>query len=182
MTLFDSRKEKLISELKDKEYRDAFVSEHIATGIPFQIKALREQREWSQREFGKKAGMHQERISVLEDPNYAKFSIATLKKLASAFNVGLVVRFVPISELVEWELNLSSESLKVLSFNDEPYFKEKVKSKDIYMLSNLQKQLSQSFACTNVSDINLWRKKREESHFAKLFETGQPQQIGGARP
>jgi len=125
MTLFDERKEKLINELRDKEYRDAFTSEHIASGIPFQIKALRDQREWSQKELGKKATMLQERISVLEDPNYAKFNINTLKKIASAFDVGLVVRFVPFSELAEWELNLSSDSLKVPSFNEERYFQEK---------------------------------------------------------
>jgi len=124
MTLFDERKEKLINELRDKEYRDAFVSEHIASGIPFQIKALRDQRDWSQKELGKKANMLQERISVLEDPNYAKFNINTLKKIASAFDVGLVVRFVPFGELAEWELNLSSDSLEVPSFDEEKYFQE----------------------------------------------------------
>jgi hypothetical protein len=40
------------------------------------------------------------------------------------FDVGLVIRFVPISQLVEWELNLSNDSLSVPSFGDEPYFKE----------------------------------------------------------
>ncbi len=125
MTLFDRRKEKLIIKLKDKEYRDAFVSEHIATGVPFQIKALREQRGLSQKDLGKEAKMLQERISVLEDPNYAKFTISTLKKIASAFDIGLVVRFVPFGELAEWELNLSSDSLKVHSFDEDKFFQEK---------------------------------------------------------
>jgi len=124
MTLFDRKKEKLINELKNKDYRDAFVSEHITTGVPFQIKALREQRDWSQKELGKQAKMLQERISVLEDPDYGKFNINTLKKIASAFDIGLVVRFVPFSELAEWELNLSSKSLQVPSFNEDKYFQE----------------------------------------------------------
>lgn len=61
----------------------------------------------------------------MEDPNYSKFALATLKQLASTFDIGLVVRFVPISDLVKWELNLSSDSLKVLSFDEESYFQEK---------------------------------------------------------
>ncbi len=129
MTTYNRRKKELISELKDKEYRDAFVSEHIDTGIPFQILALRNQRGWSQIKLGenvdKDKPMKQEQISRLEDPNYSKFSLSTLKRLASAFQVGLMVRFVPISDLVEWELGLTSDSLKAVSFDEDDYFEEK---------------------------------------------------------
>jgi transcriptional regulator with XRE-family HTH domain len=117
------RREKLIAQLKDKRYRDAFVAEHIATGIPFQIRALRKQKEWKQRELADHAGMLQERISVAENPNYAKFNIQTLKKIASAFDVALIVRFVPFSELLRWELNISSETLAPASFDEDQYFK-----------------------------------------------------------
>jgi Helix-turn-helix. len=127
MTTYDRRKKKLINELKDKEYRDAFVSEHIDTGIPFQIKAIREQRGWTQKQLGKNVhdAMKQEQISRLEDANYSKFSLATLKRLASAFDVGLMVKFVSISDLVKWELGLTSESLKAVSFDEDSYFEDK---------------------------------------------------------
>lgn len=118
------RKEKLINKLKDKEYRDAFVSALITNSIPFQIKALREQKTWSQKELGDLANMAQESISRLEDPNYGKLNLNTLKRLAAAFDVGLMVRFVPFSDLVEWDINLSNESLKVASFTEEVYFQE----------------------------------------------------------
>lgn len=185
MTLFDKRKEKLIARLKNKEYRDAFVSEHIATGIPFQIRALREQeeRKWSQQELGKRAGMLQERISVLEDPDYGKFTIVTLKKLASAFDIGIVVRFVPISELVEWDLNLSSESLKVLSFKDEPYFKEKKAEAGLEIKSNIQGGLKQNYGI-GIPDLSEWRRKKAESAISNLLISGQPSKetkTGGAR-
>ncbi|MFZ3136669.1 MAG: helix-turn-helix transcriptional regulator [Thermodesulfovibrionales bacterium] len=120
------RREKLISKLKDKEYRDAFVSALITSGIPFQIKALREQRTCTQKELGKLADMAQESISRLEDPNYGKLNLNTLKRLAAAFDIGLMVRFVPFSELVEWDINLSNKSLEVTSFNEEVYFKEQL--------------------------------------------------------
>ena len=120
----NKRKKRLLEDLKDKRQRDAFVSAHINTGIPFQIRALRDQRRWSQKELGEYTlkKMTQEVISRLEDPNYSKFTLTTLKRLASAFDVALMVRFVPFSELVEWEMNLSPESLEVLSFNQESYF------------------------------------------------------------
>jgi len=118
------RKEKLISKLKNKEYRDAFLAELITTGIPFQIKILREQRNWTQKELGDRVNMAQETISRLEDPNYGKLNLNTLKRLTSAFDVGLMVRFVPFSELVNWEINLSLESLEVSSFDEESYFKD----------------------------------------------------------
>lgn len=128
--------DKIKAELEIKEYRDAFVSEHINTGIPFQIKALRKQRGWTQEELAERVGMKQERISALENPNYSKFTIATLKKIASAFDVALIVRFAPLSELVQWELNLSQEKLEALSFNEDPYFKETTQKE--YNIAHLQ--------------------------------------------
>ena len=118
------RKNKLISKLKNKEYRDAFLAELINTGIPFQIKALREQRNLTQKQLGDQTDMAQESISRLEDPNYGELNLKTLKRLASAFDVGLVVRYVPFSELVSWDINLSPESLGVLSFEQESYFQD----------------------------------------------------------
>ncbi len=78
-----NRKEKLISKLKNKEYRDAYIAELITTGIPFQIKALREQRNLTQKQLGDQIKMAQESISRLEDPNYGKLNLKTLKRLSS---------------------------------------------------------------------------------------------------
>jgi transcriptional regulator with XRE-family HTH domain len=116
--------DKFISELTNKEYRDAFVSAHIDTGIPLQIRALRKREGWTQKELAELIGMKQERISALENPNYSKFTITTLKKIASAFNVALIVRFAPMSELVKWEFSLSPENMEPVSFEKDPYFKK----------------------------------------------------------
>lgn len=117
------RKEKLMALLKDKRYRDAFVSEYIDAGISFQIRALRKREGWTQKKLSELTGMKQERISVTENPNYSRFNIKTLKRIASAFEVAFIGRFVPISELVDWEINLSSEKLAPVSFEKDPYFK-----------------------------------------------------------
>lgn len=119
-------REALKKRLMNKKNREAFVSACVDQTIPFQIKALRlaEERNWTQKELALRTGMKQERISVCENPNYGRFSLQTLKQLAAAFDVALIIRFAPFSELVEWESNLSPESLEVKNFDKEDYFKE----------------------------------------------------------
>lgn len=102
--------------LADKEYRDSFVASNIANTVASQINALREQRGWTQKDLAKRAGMAQSRISSLEDPNLENFEIVTLKRLASAFDVAVVVRFVPFSELASWTAELSENKLLAPDF------------------------------------------------------------------
>ena len=70
------------------------------------------------------AEMAQPRISVMEDANYARFSLNTLKRLASAFDCGLIVRFAPFSELVTNFENLAPQSLEAVPFNKDKFFQE----------------------------------------------------------
>jgi transcriptional regulator with XRE-family HTH domain len=103
----NSKVKAIWKKLRNKEYRDSFVASQISNTIAAQIFSLREARGWKQAEVAARAGMKQSRISDLEDPNYENYQTRTLVKLASAFDVGLVVRFVPFSELVKWSANLS---------------------------------------------------------------------------
>lgn len=117
-------RKQIVGKLSDKEYRDIFVSEQINTGLAFQIRAMREQRGWTQSKLGKEARMAQSRISIMEDANYSRFNLNTLKRVASAFDVALVVRFEPFSKLVDNFVNLDSSSLKVASFKDDTFSAE----------------------------------------------------------
>lgn len=108
-----------IESLSDKEYRDIYVSEAISSGIAFQIREMRKQRAWNQAELGQKAEMAQESISKLENPDYGKFTLSTLKRLASAFDVALIVRFAPFSQLVDWATDLGPEDLAVPAFEND---------------------------------------------------------------
>jgi transcriptional regulator with XRE-family HTH domain len=142
---------RLITELKNKEYRDAFVSAHIDTGIPFQVRALREHRGLTQKELAERAGMKQERISAIENPNYKNaFTLSTLKRLASAFDIALIVRFAPISQLVDWELKLSPESLQAVSFNEDHYFRvmEEAAQQECNTASSQPESLISSFVAS----------------------------------
>lgn len=150
-------KEELLKYLKDKEYRDAFVSSHIDNGIPFQIKTMRDNRKMTQEELGELAEMKQAAISRLENPNYGSFTLKTLKGIASAFDVALIVRFIPFSDLVKWDLDLSSETLNVLSFNEDPYFKgQPQKISNLSLISSQQSAQSESV-------LNLCSKKTKRN-------------------
>ena len=107
------------NKLANKEYRDSFVASNIANTVSSQIFTLRDQRGWTQKELAHRAGMGQSRIPALEDPNLENFEIGTLKRIASAFDVALVVRFVPFSDLVNWTAELSEEKLQVVEFAND---------------------------------------------------------------
>lgn len=118
---------KLLEKLKDKKYRDLFVSGQIKTGIPFQIRTMRDREVWTQEELGKRVGLPQSAIARLENPDTAHSpNIKTLLKMASAFDVALIVRFAPFTELAHWVegvpyevKGLSPKTLAPLSFAED---------------------------------------------------------------
>ena len=110
-----NRKElsRLLTEIEDKEYRRGLVEGHAKDTIAFQLKQLRKALNWEQRDVAKELGNPklQPMISRYENPDYGKYSITTLLELAAVFDVALVVRFAPFSELVEWDLSSSPKTL-----------------------------------------------------------------------
>jgi transcriptional regulator with XRE-family HTH domain len=112
-------KEVLLEKLTDPTYREAFISEEIDTGIPMQIRAMREKRGWNQKYIAEKMDTKQPRFSLMEKPGYGNFSLNTLKRLASIFNVGLIVSFVPFSEMIDFVEGFSRKRLEIPSFGDE---------------------------------------------------------------
>lgn len=68
----------------------------------------------------------QETLSQWENPNYGNYTLRTLKKLAAAFDVGLLVRFVPFSELIHWTVRIKPERLAPPSFTQELAAREMV--------------------------------------------------------
>jgi transcriptional regulator with XRE-family HTH domain len=117
-----SVREQLAEKFETKEYRDAFVAEQIFSRLPLKIRCLREGQELTQRQLGDLAGMAQTWVSKLEDPNYGKLTISTLLKLASAFDVGLEVDFVPFSTILDNSLHLSADSFVVPAFAHDAGF------------------------------------------------------------
>ena len=114
-----SRTATLKKLLRRKAYRDAYAGEHVKTSLPIQIRMLREQRDWTQGHLAQEAGTTQTVISRLEDPNYGNLSINSLLKLAAAFDIGLLVKFIPFSRLLREFEDVSPKSLAASSFEAE---------------------------------------------------------------
>lgn len=111
---------------RGKEARKRFIESHINKGLAFQLRATRDKLGWSQERLAEEVGMNQNAISRLESPDYGKPTLTTLKRLAAALDVGLVVRFVPLSEMVDWVsgtprtiYGLNADALAVPSFDKE---------------------------------------------------------------
>lgn len=77
-----------------------------------QIRLLREQRGWSQSELARRCGMKQSRISVLEDVNHERWSVTTLRRLARAFDVSLLVRFEDFTTMQRRSQRFTVDSLR----------------------------------------------------------------------
>jgi hypothetical protein len=65
-------------------------------------------------------------ISRIESEDYGKQTITSLKRIAEAFDVALVVRFVPFGQYIDWlsgtpflDEGIRPEALAVPSFEDE---------------------------------------------------------------
>jgi transcriptional regulator with XRE-family HTH domain len=117
----------LISRLRRSNVaRQQFVESTLTKALAHQIRATRDRLGWSQERLAEEVKMNQNAISRLESSEYGKPTITTLKRLAAALDVGLVVRFVPFSEMVDWVSGtprtidgLNTSALAVANFDTE---------------------------------------------------------------
>jgi transcriptional regulator with XRE-family HTH domain len=111
----------LLDELENLEYRRAFVEAHSKDTVAFQIRQLRIANDWEQRDLAQKLGNPklQPMVSRYENPDYGRYSITTLLELAEVFDVALVVRFAPYSELVEWDWKSNASTLAPPSYSKD---------------------------------------------------------------
>lgn len=112
-------RDRLVKEFADKEYRHGYADDFLNTAIAAQIKALRDQRGWTQAQLAERAEMRQSRISAMEDINYTSWSVRTLARLAEAFDVALTVCFKSFTERLADIDQFSPSALAVPSYMDD---------------------------------------------------------------
>lgn len=118
-------RERLIDRFRERRYREQYLEGFLNTRIAAQIKMLREARKLSQAGLAKRIGTTQPGISALENVDYASWSLRTLKKLAKAFDVALIVKFESFGKALDDITGFSPESLVVPSFAKDPVFHSK---------------------------------------------------------
>jgi transcriptional regulator with XRE-family HTH domain len=126
---------KLYERLLRKPYRDAYVAEHVQTGISYQSRALRAQRGWAQKRLADVMGKPQSVVSRLENPDYGKLSVSTLLEVAAAYDVALVIQFVSFPEFLRRTRDVSPESMYAESFDEKQLRPLTAGNIDLYKLS-----------------------------------------------
>lgn len=105
--------ERLVGEFADKDYAHAYMESHAVSRLAAQIHALRKQHGWSQQQLAERAGIAQERISKIESADFTSITLATLHKLARAFDVDVRVAFESFSQGILDVVNLTPKALEV---------------------------------------------------------------------
>lgn len=113
---------RLLERFKDFEYRHTYVDSFLDSYIATQIQVLRERHGFTQSELAKRARMGQSQISGLEDVNNSTWKVSTLRKLARAFDLVLVVRFEEFSSVLPEIDRFGRSSLTRRSFGHDPAF------------------------------------------------------------
>jgi transcriptional regulator with XRE-family HTH domain len=87
---------------------------------------MRDAQKMTQADLARESGMTPNNLSRLESPDYGKQTLRSLKRIADALDVALVVRFVPFSQYIDWlsgtprlDEGLTSHSLAASSFEKE---------------------------------------------------------------
>jgi transcriptional regulator with XRE-family HTH domain len=109
-----SEKSQTISKLiRNKKTREAYIRSKVSTNVASQVRALRRrQNNTTQEALAREAEMKQSRISAVERPGN-RLNTDTLVRLAAALKVGLTIRFVSFSEMVNWENEVGQDTFDV---------------------------------------------------------------------
>jgi len=120
-----SGKYDLINKLKNnRKTRESYLRAKININLPSQMRALRLRRQMKQEDLARETEMMQPRISAMERPGATKFNLETLIRLAAAFKVGLIVKFVSFSEMLKWENDFSQDIFNVPSIDEDVEFQK----------------------------------------------------------
>lgn len=144
-------RQQLLESFRDPEYRHAFVNERLRASVALQIRALRQARTMTQKELGDAIGMAQTWVSKLENPDYGKMTVATLLRLAEAFDTDLEVKFRPFSETLDSLPTQGSEYFAVSSFNEEFGF-ERLAPEDVDKVRAIEDRLKAAGRKTAVDE------------------------------
>ncbi len=110
----------LIGEFADKKAREQYAADLLNAYIALQIKTLRQQRGWSQEQFAEYSGKFQSQISAMEQIDYRSWKISTLRQLARAFDLALVVKFESFGRFLDDVLPVERAVLERPSFEVDP--------------------------------------------------------------
>ncbi len=110
----------IIEQIKNKKFRDAYLSESVRIFLAAQIRSLRGDK--TQKEFSEILGVPQSTISSrYENPEYGNLTLQTLLDIASKLDVALVVRFVTFPDFLKMTNDFSEKAHCPASYNEKQF-------------------------------------------------------------
>lgn len=114
--------EKSFLALRNARAREANVHSELTNGLAHQIRIIRQQRGWTQKQLAEKLGTTQTTVSRLEDPSYGRYSVRSLLALGNIFDVALFVRYLPFSKFLPATWDTTPENFEAVAYEDEVDF------------------------------------------------------------
>lgn len=99
------------------EYRRAWLETHTKQLIAAQFRAMR--RDERQEDFGQRIGVSQSVVARYENPAYGSMTVNTLLDVAKNLKVGLLVKFVPFSRVMDEAKDLTASDLAPISYSED---------------------------------------------------------------
>ena len=107
-----------LTALADKDYRHAYVDDHVRSMLAYQLRCIREKMGLTQKAFGKLIGKPASVVSRLENTDYGKVTVQTILDIADKLDVAVVVKFASFPEFLSSYKDLSPASLAVASYGE----------------------------------------------------------------
>lgn len=117
-------KDRLWNRFKGYEYRHSYIESFLNSLISAQIRSIRERENLSQQELAEKIGTTQPAVSRIENPDYSRWSINTLRKLARAFDMALSIKFISFGDSLNDIEGFGEDRLLRPSFHQDSVFQE----------------------------------------------------------
>jgi transcriptional regulator with XRE-family HTH domain len=114
---------RLMNRFRNVEYRRAYVDEFTDSYIATQLKVLREQRGFTQEQLAERLGVKQSQICRWESVNNRSWQVRTLKRIAGALDLALVVRFESFGKILPEIGSFGRAALERPAFADDPVFR-----------------------------------------------------------
>lgn len=112
--------EALRHDLQNAEFSEGYAESFLDSFIATQLKVLREQNGWNQKQLAEIMGKKQTVISRSENVNYSSWNISTLKEYARAFRLRLRVSFETYGSLIDDVAGFSKDKLQRTPRESDP--------------------------------------------------------------
>lgn len=138
------------------EARRKFIEAMLEAEISLQIGRMRiGGRNWTQDKLAELCGWAGSRVSYLEGGRYTSWpGLKSLVQLAGAFGVGLQVRFVPVSQLIQDRVELGDRDWRVRGWEEERAMLEVVYGKAVGDGAEVGAEVAGGSAVGNVGDAS----------------------------